>query len=336
MSTQSRLLDVVLAETRALSAGIREFRLVAADGGSLPGFAPGAHIKVGIGVTASGEPADWRSYSLINLDPATDSQAPQHEYVIAVQYESQGQGGSRWMHEHLIPGTRLAIQAPVNHFPLDAGEEAVVLVGGGIGITPIISMASALKRAGRGFILHYAVRSAELAVYRDELESNFGRQLRLHCDDQPASRLDLDRLLEHCNGKQSLYVCGPGGMIHALRDKTTARGWAPEVVRFELFGRDCPAREGATQESGTFEVELRSGRVLAVPADKSLLEVLQEAGVEVIYDCRDGYCGLCTIGVLEGGVDHRDTFLSDAQRAVGRTMQACVSRSAGGRLKLDI
>lgn len=330
MSTQ---LQVVLAEARPLTPGIREFRLVAADGGRLPGFTPGAHIKVGIGAAEGGEPTDWRAYSLIDFDTARDSQEPQAEYRIAVQYEAAGQGGSRWMHERLEPGMRLPIQAPVNHFPLDTREEAVVLVGGGIGITPIISMASALRRAGRGFILHYAVRSEALAVYRDELGSLFGTELRLHCDDRP-SRLDLDSLIEHCNGRQPLYVCGPAGMIQALRGKAEARRWAPQTLHFELFGGE--ARPIGAPEIGAFEVELRSGQMLAVPADRSLLEVLIEARVDTLYDCRDGYCGLCSVPVLEGEIDHRDSFLSEAQRASGRIMQACVSRAVGGRLKLDL
>lgn len=333
MGMDGQTLQVVLSSVRELNANIKEFRLQAADGSLLPGYTAGAHIKVAINGGASED--DWRAYSLVNLDPSVDTTAGQHEYVIAVQYESQGRGGSRFMHEQLKAGDRLAIQAPVNHFPLDTSEEAVVLIGGGIGVTPIISMASALKRAGRGFIFHYAVRSAELAVYSSELQQSFASELRLHQDDQPATQLELETLLQHCNGKQPIYICGPAGMITALRGLAEACGRAPETVHFELFGSASASVEAAAGDAGSFEVELRSGQVLQVPAGSSLLEVLQNAGVEVMADCRDGYCGLCSIPVLEGEIEHHDSFLSNAQRDSGRIIQACVSRGVG-RLKLDI
>jgi len=330
-------LRVVLQSVRELTATIKEFCFAAADGGLLPGFAPGAHIKVGIG---QGEiPDDWRAYSLINLEPEADCSQPQACYRIAVQYEAQGQGGSRFMHEQLKAGQSLSIQAPVNHFPLAEDEEAVVLIGGGIGVTPIISMASALQRAGRGFIFRYAVRSRELAVYLPQLQQQFGRELRLHCDDEPDTRLDLAQLVSHCNGKQPLYICGPGGMIGALRSLAEQAGWDDGRVHFELFGTAAGAvPEQAVSDLDAFEVELRSGQVLAVPAGRSLLEVLTEAGVEVVADCREGYCGLCTVEVLDvagGEIDHRDLFLSESQRASGRYIQSCVSR-ARGRLKLNL
>lgn len=329
MGMGSQTLQVVLSSVRELNANIKEFRLRAADDSLLPGYSAGAHIKAAI--NGGNNETDWRAYSLVNLDPAVDTTSGQREYVIAVQYEAQGKGGSRFMHEQLKAGDSLTIQAPVNHFPLDTSEEAVVLIGGGIGVTPIISMASALKRARRGFIFHYAVRSAELSVYPEALQHAFGSDLRLHYDDQPATRLELETLLQHCNGKQPIYICGPAGMITALRGLSEARGRAPESVHFELFG----SAETTAGEAGSFEVELRSGQVLQVPADTSLLEVLQNAGLEVMADCRDGYCGLCSVPVLEGEIEHHDSFLSNAQRDSGHIIQACVSRGVG-RLKLDI
>ena len=155
------------------------------------------------------------------------------------------------------------------------------------------------------------------------------------CRSDDALRRELETLLQHCTGKQPIYIGGPAGMITALRGLAEARGRAPETVHFELFGSASASAEAAAGDAGSFEVELRSGQVLQVPAGSSLLEVLQNAGVEVMADCRDGYCGLCSIPVLEGEIEHHDSFLSNAQRDSGRIIQACVSRGVG-RLKLDI
>lgn len=322
-------MEVEVCGCRALTAGIREICLVSVTGQPLPGFTPGAHIKLATGV---GSEPQWRAYSLIDLD-GEGSEQPQAAYRIAVQREEAGLGGSRWVHEHLKIGSRVQIQLPVNHFPLELVDD-VVLLGGGIGITPIISMASALQQAGRRFTFHYCARSADQAVYLARLQARFAGHLHVHWDAESHTQLSLDALLDQCGASQPLYVCGPTGLIQALRGKAEAAGWAPQRLRFELFGA-TPAPAAPVPSDSAFEVELRDGRVLPVPAHQSLLQVLQAHGVDLLSDCHEGYCGLCSVEVLEGQIDHRDAYLSAAEQGRGRVMQSCVSR-ARGRLKLNV
>jgi len=308
---------------------IKSFTLEAADGALLPGFEPGAHLQVEIPCATGGVP-QWRSYSLIHLDPAVDPRAGVRAYRLGVRREEEGRGGSRHMHA-LEVGATLTVRAPVNHFPL-AAPPRVLLIAGGIGITPIVSMASALAAQQRDFELHYSGRTRDALPFVEELRMLAGEKLALHADDDPATRLSIDALLDGAQVNQPIYVCGPAGMIETVLAAARKRGWHECDLHYELF------TEAATQEGDTtFEVELKSsGKRLTVAADKSLLDTLIENGVDVMYDCRAGYCGLCTTHVCGGEVQHRDTYLSDADKASGKVMQVCVSRCKSGHLVLDL
>ncbi|HYH21382.1 MAG TPA: PDR/VanB family oxidoreductase [Azospirillum sp.] len=319
---------VVAIET--LTPLIKAFRLAAADGGTLPGFTPGAHVAVRIPAEPGGAER-WRSYSLVTLSADADPQAPQADYLIAVRLEEAGTGGSRFLHERVGEGDELVVRAPANDFPLTEADD-VVLVAGGIGVTPIAAMAAALVRAGRRFRLHYTCRGADQMAFRAELEALAGPALRVHFDDDPATAFSVEGMLASCRPGQPIYVCGPRGMIEALTGAARRRGWADADLHAELFTAGAP-------QSGDqpFEVVLQaSGMVLPVPADRSLLDVLVDAGVFVAYDCRNGFCGLCTVTVLDGEIDHRDGFLLDEDKAGGRMMQICVSRARSPRLVLDL
>lgn len=327
-------LTVRVASVETLSPQIKSFRLVAADGSRLPGFEAGAHVQVqvpgGPGAPA-GQPA-WRSYSLVDTDPHGDPQAGVAAYRIAVRLEDAGRGGSRHMHEAVQTGDLLTLRAPSNQFPL-AAVPTVILLAGGIGITPILSMATALKRQGRPLVLHYSARSRSQMVFLDELQTLLdASELVLHADDEPASRLSLDAMLATARPGQPIHVCGPAGLIDATLATAQRLGWRREEVHFELFTEAAP--QAGDQ---AFEIELRSsGRVIPVAADQSALDALCGAGIDVMYDCRAGYCGLCQTGVCSGEIDHRDTYLGEADKAAGRCMQVCVSRARGDRLVLDL
>lgn len=325
--------ELEIREVVAETPLIRAFELAAPDGGALPAFAAGAHLRVDIPGLA--EP---RCYSLIQLETDAAAFAQPTRYRLGVRIEDASSGGSRYMHA-LAAGERIQVAGPKNDFPLHAataGEAPVVLVAGGIGITPIASMAAALKAGGRPFVLHYSGRSRDQLAFVDELAALAGDALVLHADDEPATRLDLDALLDSMKPDGGaachVYVCGPKGMIDAVIAGTKARAWPQDHVHFELFATAAPLAGDQP-----FELELRqSGMVLTVPADKTIVQVMEEAGCDPMVDCCRGECGVCSATVLEGEPDHRDYFLSDAEKAEGKLIQICISRAKSPRLVLDL
>ncbi|SDG29835.1 PDR/VanB family oxidoreductase [Sulfitobacter delicatus] len=313
-------INAIVREVTALTERISEFRIAAADGAALPGWDAGAHVLFDL------PDGDTRAYSLIAFAPM--DKAPE-EYRIAVQREPEGKGGSTHMHG-LKPGAEITCAAPKNDFPLTPNAPAVLLAGG-IGITPMISMATTLKDAGQAFEFHYSGRSAGVMAYREALQETFGDSLHLHCDDA-ASALDLDAVIAGLAAESHLYVCGPKGLIDATKAKAEAAGIAADRIHFELF--DAPQEQ---EGDSAFEVELASsGEVFTIPPGQSIIDVLEAGGVDVMYDCQRGDCGICQCDVISGTPDHRDVVLSEAERAAGNVMQICVSRAKSPRLVLDI
>lgn len=325
-------LSLRVAEARMLNPLIRMIRLEHAEGTTLPGWTPGAHIQVQVQL-ADGQ-ADWRHYSLVDLDgvAGTPGFAPM-AYTIAVRREECGRGGSRFMHQGLQPGERIAAQVPRNDFPLEEGDARAVLLAGGIGITPLASMAARCRAQGRAVALHYAGRSRTLLAFASELQALLGVDLRLHVDDEAGDLgFDIGLLLDGMAPEESLYVCGPKPLLDAVLAAAQARGWAPGRVHFELFS--APVVEAGDQP---FEVELaQSGRRFTVPADQTLLDCLIEHGCDPFFDCKRGECGVCAVPVIEGEIDHRDYVLSQAEKDSGQVMQVCISRAKGPRLVLDL
>lgn len=321
-------LSLRVQDVRKLNPLITEIRLAAVDGAALPGFKPGAHVRVQ--VPLAGGAADWRHYSLVALDAPSRQVAPTG-YTIAVRREDTGRGGSLFMHG-LQPGDVLAVEEPRNDFPLHDGPGAVVLLAGGIGVTPVASMAAHCRAAGRPVRMHYAGRSRALMAYLPELEALLGGDLHLHEDAVAGAPLDVDAVLDSCGEADALYVCGPKPLLDAVLEKSQARGWTRERVHFELF--TAPV---AAAGDHVFELVLsQSGQVLQVGASQTILDCMLEAGCDPMFDCKRGECGVCSAAVLEGKVDHRDYFLSDAEKAEGKVIQICVSRAAGPRLVLDL
>ncbi|MEP6721343.1 MAG: PDR/VanB family oxidoreductase [Variovorax sp.] len=330
MTAQPATMSLRVAEARELNPVIRMLRLTAKDGSALPGFGAGAHIRVQ--VTLPDGATDWRHYSLINLATARNATNAPAEYVIAVRREAEGRGGSRFMHERLNPGDLLTIELPKNDFPLHTGPGGTVLVAGGIGVTPLASMAARRRAEGLPVRMHYAGRSRELMAFLPELQALLGEDLRIHADAEAGAPLDIDALLDACPAGDRLYVCGPKVMLDAVLARTQARGWEHDRVHFELFTE--PVAEAGDQP---FEVELaQSGQRFTVPADQSVLDCLIEHGCDPMFDCKRGECGVCAVPVLEGDIDHRDYVLTAREKALGNVMQICISRVKGPRLVLDI
>lgn len=307
---------------RVEADGILSIELVSPDGAPLPEFTAGAHVDLQLpgGLV--------RSYSLVN---------PQHErgrYLVAIHRDPNSRGGSRWVHEQLRPGDPIEVSPPRNNFALVEDADEVVLIAGGIGVTPLYCMAQRLHALGRRWTLHYAVRSRPRAAWLEELTKLAGEgegQLSLHVDDEhDGVPLAIDALVSTCARDAHLYCCGPAPMLQAFERATAGR--PSGNVHVEWF-----AAKAAPAKTGGFEVMLaRSGRSLKVTPGNTILETMLDAGIEVPYSCMQGVCGACEVTVIEGTPAHRDSVLSVQEQQAGRTMMICCSGSRSARLVLDL
>lgn len=302
-----------LIETRELSPGIREF-LIRPDGFNGTAYPVGSHIDVTVAI--NGQP-ETRSYSLVG-------EADPRGYRIAVRRAEESRGGSRYMWS-LKPGARLEITQPSSLLSVDWSRRHYCLIAGGIGITPIVGAAQALARRGADVTLHYAVRSRGDAAYLDELAALLGDRLVVHASDE-GGRLDLDALFASLPQDTLTLFCGPIRMLDAARHAWVAAGRELADLRYETFG------SSGSLPTEAFRVRLKdTGFEIEIPRERSMLDVLNAAGHEVMSDCRRGECGLCAIDVvaLDGEIDHRDVFFSDNQKAGNSKICACVSRARG-------
>jgi vanillate O-demethylase ferredoxin subunit len=301
---------------------IRVFEVVDPEGVDLLPFTAGSHVDV----TPPG--SSIRQYSLCN-DPAE-----RHRYRFAVLRETVGRGGSRLMHERVQIGDLLQVSAPRNHFPLAETGQRHLLIAGGIGVTPLLSMAHRLHAIGADFVLHHCTRSPERTAFRDVLApfAEAGRVHYHHDGGDLARGLDVAAVLADVVPGTHVYCCGPQGLMAAV--KTAAAAWPAPQVHFEYF-TPPEALPGAAGPAGEFEVEVASTKaVYPIPAGQSILSVLTTAGMPLDSSCEAGVCGTCRTRYLSGDVDHRDCVLTDAER--GEHLMICVSRAAHGRLVLDL
>lgn len=304
--------------------GICSFDLVAADGTALPAFSAGAHIDV----TLPG--GLMRQYSLCNAPGET------HGYQIAVLRDNASRGGSAAMHEAVHEGQALTISAPRNHFPLVPGATKSLLLAGGIGITPLLSMAERLAHDGATFELHYAARSRTKAAFVERLVgAPYAANVTLHFSDEGAEqRLDLPVLLATPQPGTHLYVCGPQRFMDAVLAEARAQGWPEAQLHWERFSNDAA---GPRDSDEAFEVELAtSGRVVVVPRGETIVQALAAAGVYVMTSCEQGVCGTCLTRVVSGTPDHRDAYLTPEEQAANDQLLLCCSRAKTARLVLEL
>ncbi|TXH37662.1 MAG: oxidoreductase [Rhodospirillaceae bacterium] len=319
------ILQVRVARIWQEAGGIKGFELVSQDGQALPPFTAGAHIGVHLpnGVI--------RHYSMCN-DPGEGNR-----YELGVLKSLDSRGGSNFMHDQVKVGDLLKIDAPRNNFQLKLDAETYILIAGGIGVTPLLSMARALNRTGRSYRLYYCTRTAEMTAYRDLLaQSDFAGKIEfVHDGGDPKKGLDLAMLLREVPANGRIYCCGPSGLMAAV--KASAAHWPSDRVHFEAFSASPELRPAEAGPDQAFEVELASsGKVLSVGADESLLNVLRDNGIFIPSACEEGICGTCIVNVLEGEPDHRDQILTDEERAANNCMTVCCSRAKTPRLKLDL
>ncbi len=321
----SAWINVRIIQKRLEAEGVVSLILQGIDGAALPAFEAGAHVDI---ETA---PGTVRQYSLLPNPEGPST------YEIAVLREPASRGGSSAIHDSLQVGQVIRISEPRNHFPLEPAATRSLLFAGGIGITPILCMAEALAAKGADFAMHYCARSADRMALRERiLNGAAAAHSHLHCDDGPASQqLDLAAVLAGPTEGTHLYVCGPGGFINAVLDAARTAGWNEAQLHREFFA--APTDAAAEGDNQPFTVVLaRSGQTLAVPADKTIVEVLDAEGVFVPTSCSEGICGTCVVAVLEGIPDHRDFVLTEDERARNDRLTTCCSRAKTDTLVLDL
>lgn len=321
MKSDLQWMQAQVAALRDVTPTVREFEL-RPESGFAASYEPGAHLQVQV-MTAQGR-LQTRSYSLVGEG---DGQC----WRIAVKRLDDGRGGSLAMWQ-LAPGDRLQVSAPQNHFALDLSAPGYLLVAGGIGITPLVLMAQRLgahaKRSGVPVKMLYGARHAGEFGYLPHLQEALGEGVVAH---EGAAPIDFAAAIAELPPSGQLYTCGPVPMLEAVKRAWEAAGRAPADLRFETFGSSGRL---ATQ---AFTVRIpRHDLSITVPADCTLLEALDAAGVQTLWDCKRGECGLCAMDVLavDGEVDHRDVFLSAHEKAATTRICACVSRAVG-TLTLD-
>ncbi|OEI67650.1 ferredoxin [Curtobacterium sp. ER1/6] len=308
---------VRVAARRTVATDVVALDLAPLDGSTLPEWEPGAHVDLEVA------PGTERQYSLVTT-------TAEGHWRIAVLRESDGRGGSVAVHDDLAVGDEVVVAGPRNHFGFDPTRPAV-FVAGGIGITPLSAMIDAAERAGTPWELHYAGRSRSRMAFVDDLVAAHPERVVVAAADEHP-RLNVVGLLAEPRDAV-VYCCGPRGLMDAV--ESAAAHWPAGSVRVERF--EPAADVDAPGEA--FEVELAvTGVTVVVPADRTLLEVAEEAGAFVLSSCREGTCGTCETPVLEGAVEHRDTVLSPEEQADDRTMMVCVSRARRGcpRLVLEL
>ena len=318
-------LSVRVARITREALDINSYELVDPGGGALPPFTAGAHLDVWV---PNGE---LRQFSLCN------NPSERRRYVVAVLRERQGRGGSVSFHDDVREGDLVTVSTPRNNFPLNEYADNHLLIAGGIGVTPLMAMVRRLEDIGARYRLYYCARLAENAAFLEELRTGpFAPHVEFVFDEgRPEEKgLDVRSLLATREPGTHLYCCGPGPLMGAVAEAARA-SYPEEAIHFEYFSTEGLDVEHG--ESADFQVEIRgTGQVFDIPADKSILDVLREAGFDLDSSCEEGICGTCATQVIAGEVDHRDLFLTEKAKNEGKWMMICISRARGDRLVLEL
>lgn len=312
-------LTLQITDLIAEAKGVMVVELRSPSGDVLPSFKPGAHVELHLPGSIV------RQYSLCNDAREID------RYCVGVGLSPISRGGSRLVHQSLRVGDTLKVSPPRNHFPLVEDAPGFVFFAGGIGITPVWAMIQWCEANKRPWHLFYLVRSRQRAAFLEELQV-FGSRVTLHADDEAGGLFDISAAINQQPSDVHFYTCGPTPLMLAV--EAAATEFPEEQVHFEWF---APKEPKSTAADKAFNIQLaRSGRSFEVPADKSILQVLEDSGLRVESSCREGTCASCEICVLEGTPDHRDSVLTEAERKQNDVMMICVSRSLSESLVLDL
>ncbi len=315
------MMNVVISKREIQADGIVVLDLVAEDRSPLPAFEAGAHVDVEVA------PGVVRQYSLCG-DPA-DTQ----RYRLGILRDPASRGGSVAVHDGFVEGRVVQVGPPRNLFPLDPSARKTILVGGGIGITPMLAMAHSLHAAGKDFVLHYCSRERSKAAFLQELqEAPFADRVEIHFDNEDeAQKFSFDRDLPQPEAGVHVYVCGPGGFMSWIHDGALQRGYPADQLHQEFFSAEIDT------SGGTFEVVLSgSGKKVVVEEGQSIVQALVTVGVKITVSCEQGVCGTCLCTVLDGEPDHRDVYLTDEEKADNDQILLCCSRAKSPTLVLDL
>ncbi|WP_208823079.1 PDR/VanB family oxidoreductase [Pseudonocardia alni] len=310
--------ELVVDDLRHEADDVVVVSLVDEAGQELPPWEAGAHVDLNLpgGLV--------RQYSLCG-DPDD-----RHGYEVAVLRDPASRGGSAWIHDELAKGDRIGVSAPRNNFELVDADD-YLFVAGGIGVTPFLPMTAAARAAGRPYVLVYAGRTRTGMAFVERLSEDGA--VRIHVSDE-GGRADLAEVLDGVGGRTAVYGCGPDRLLDALSGLCAERGLSRQL-HVEHFSGTVVDLD-PDRETG-FEVELaRSGEVVRVPADRTVLEVLLDHGVPMTSSCAEGVCGSCETSVLSGDIDHRDQVLDEDDREEGAVMMICCSRARSPRIVLDL
>ncbi len=316
------MLEVQVIAKQLRSQNVVSVDLAALNGAELPAFEAGAHIDLHL------QNGLVRQYSLFHSPKQGD------QYRIAIQLAKPSRGGSHWVHRNLQVGDIISISEPKNVFQLAEHAPKHVLFAGGIGITPLLSMAECLSDSNQEFELHYSAKSRGEAAFSEEISvSPWAEQAQFYFSDQ-GNRLDAGKIFADLDPKAHIYVCGPERYINYVLQTAKEANWPEEQVHRELFQAPTSSEES---ENTAFELHLSlSGLTLDVPAESSVLDVLTEAGIDVPFSCGEGVCGTCITNVVDGTPEHRDHYLTDKEKACNREFLPCCSRSKTPSLTIEL
>jgi ferredoxin-NADP reductase len=313
--------DLVVQRRHAAADGVVALDLAHPGGDDLPAWEPGAHIDLLL------DEGLVRQYSLCG-DPR-DTKI----WRIGVLLDPQSRGGSRHVHEHLVEGSAVRVRGPRNNFEL-VDSPRYLFIAGGIGITPIMTMVDSAQETESDWRLIYLGRSRTTMAFAEALSGAYGDRVTVWADDENGRFFDLESTLKEPAGQTLVYCCGPEPLLSAVEKH--CGHWPEGSLHIERFAAKAPAAPVA-EALGTFQVVCqRSGVTVEVSGETSILEALEDADVPILSSCLEGICGTCEAKVLEGTPDHRDSMLTDAERASGNKILTCVSRSCSEKLVLDL
>ncbi len=312
-------LDVVVTQREDVATDIISLKLASVDGSPLPEHDAGAHVDVYV------KSGLIRQYSLTG-DPADGS-----SYRLGILLDPKSRGGSTAIHADFELSRQIRVGRPRNNFPVQWDAAHTVLFAGGIGVTPMLSMAYALEAAGASWEMHYCGRSADRLAFAGEL-ARFGGRVQIHVDSGPKDQqLDIDGVLARAAADQHLYVCGPNGFMDFVVHAAERAGWDAACIHLERFGAEV------NTDGAPFTVVARSsGKSFEVQPGETIAQKLEDNGIHVQVSCQSGVCGTCLTGVVEGMPDHRDLVQTDLEKAANRQISVCCSRSRTKKLVLDL
>ena len=312
-------LEVTIATRSVAADKIISLELEPTNGSVLPSYEAGAHIDVYI------QSGLIRQYSLTG-DPGDSSR-----YRLGILLDEHSKGGSETIHQNFQTGRNIRIGRPRNHFPLQENVLHSVLVAGGVGITPILSMAYALDAKNASWELHYCGRNENRMAFLSEA-AQFGDKFFVHLSSGPDSqRFDITSVLHKPSKKKHLYVCGPVGFMEFVVNSAKQLEWETDCIHLERFGAEID-----TNGEPFTVVAKKSGKTFDVLPGETINEKLAHNGIDVPVSCQSGVCGTCLTAVLDGMPDHRDLVQTDIEKATNNNITVCCSRSKTKRLVLDV